>query len=59
MDRWLESLDNAERDAVMKAIRNPEWRHVDLQAVLVDEGAPKVADTTFGDWRRKMARHAG
>jgi hypothetical protein len=54
MDRWLDSLNETDREAVLAAVVNPEWRHVDLLATLIDEGAPAVADTTFGTWRRKQ-----
>lgn len=54
LDTWLENLPNAEQAAVHAALRNNAWRHCDLQAVLEAEGAPKVADTTFGAWRRKV-----
>lgn len=52
-DRWIASLPDADRKAVDVAIRNPEWRHTDLQKVLEAEGAPKIANATFGAWRRK------
>lgn len=52
LDVWVDGLDEKDRAAVDAAVRNPEWRHVDLQRVFQAEGAPKVADTTFGAWRR-------
>ncbi len=55
LDRWVETLNPADRAAVIAAVNNPDWRHVDLQEALEAEGAPKVADTTFGVWRRKQA----
>lgn len=55
LDRWVDSLPVADREAVEKAVRDPDWRHVDLRRVLADAGAPVVADTTFGAWRRKRA----
>lgn len=54
LDTWLDNLPATEHEAVTKALNNPTWRHCDLQAVLEAEGAPKVADTTFGTWRRKV-----
>lgn len=54
MDRWLDTLTDSDREAVLKAVVSPEWRHVDLNAALAEEGAPPVADTSFGTWRRKM-----
>lgn len=53
LDRWLESLTETDRAAVLTALTDPAWRHVDLQAELEAEGAPKIADTTFGAWRRR------
>lgn len=55
LDRWVTGLSETDRAAVIAAINNPVWRHTDLQAVLEAEGAPKVASTTFGAWRRKKA----
>lgn len=52
LDRWVTSLEPADREAVERAILDPNWRHVDLQNALEAEGAPKIADTTFGAWRR-------
>ena len=53
MDRWIEELPDDDREAVITAVRNPEWKHVDLLAALVEEGAPKIAPTTFANWRWK------
>lgn len=53
LDAWIDSLPDDSREAVQAAILNPAWSHVALRAVLIAEGAPKVADTTFGVWRRK------
>lgn len=53
LDRWLETLTDTDRNAVETALTDPNWRHVDLQAALEAEGAPKIADTTFGSWRRR------
>lgn len=55
LDRWVAGLSETDHAAVVAAINNPDWRHTDLQAILEAEGAPKVADTTFGAWRRKQA----
>lgn len=54
LDIWTEQLAPEDRAAVIKAARNPQWRHSDLLEALVAEGAPRVADTTFGVWRRKV-----
>ncbi|MFJ4230100.1 hypothetical protein ACIPYV_21235, partial [Paenarthrobacter nicotinovorans] len=56
MDVWLESLTNEDQAIVTAALRNPDWRHTDLLAALVAEGAPSISDTTFGAWRRRVAR---
>lgn len=53
LDRWVDSLTETDRAAVTRAILDPAWRHVDLQRELEAEGAPKVADTSFGSWRRR------
>lgn len=53
LDDWLDTLDATDREAVITAVRNPAWRHTDLLNALIAEGAPTVADTTFGTWRRK------
>lgn len=53
MDKWVESLEPADREAVTKATLSPEWRHTDLLAALIEEGAPEIAEKTFGTWRRK------
>lgn len=54
-DMWVDGLAGKDRAAVEAAVRDPRWRHSDLQRVLEAEGAPKIADTTFGAWRRKRA----
>ena len=53
LDTWLDALNTEDREATLTAMRNPAWRHCDLQEALEAEGAPVVADTTFGAWRRK------
>jgi len=58
LDTWIEKLNTQDRAAVEAAILNPEWRHIDLKRVLEAEGAPKIAETTFGAWRRKHANDA-
>lgn len=55
LDVWVDGLPKKDRDAVLKAVLDPQWRHIDLQHVLEAEGAPKMADTSFGAWRRKRA----
>ena len=56
LDIWLERLTEPEQAAVLTALRDDAWRHVDLKAALEAEGAPKVADTTFGEWRRRVRK---
>lgn len=53
LDTWVDALPETEQAAVNAAIINPAWGHVALLELLKAEGAPAVADTTFGDWRRK------
>jgi len=55
LDRWYDGLTNAEKEAVRNAVIDSDWKHTDLQRELVEEGAPKIADTTFGAWRRRKA----
>lgn len=55
LDRWYDGLSEKEQTAVRNAVTDKDWRHVDLQRVLEDEGAPKLADTSFGSWRRRRA----
>ena len=54
LDRWLEEQATDDQDAIRTALKNHEWRHVDLLEVLIKEGMPEVADTTFGVWRKRM-----
>lgn len=54
MDVWVDTLSAEEKTAVLTAARNPDWRHTDLLEALTAEGAPTVAHTTFGSWRRKV-----
>lgn len=58
MDVWVDLLPANERTAVLNAVRNPEWRHTDLQAELIAAGAPQIADTTFRAWRKKQGWNA-
>ena len=55
MDLWYETLSERDQAAVRNAVKDPKWRHIDLQHELVEEGAPDLADTTFGAWRRRKA----
>lgn len=52
-DIWIESLNETDREHVEAALADPAWSHVELLDVLRSEGAPDLADKTFGDWRRK------
>jgi hypothetical protein len=53
MDAWLDTLPEERREAVLTAARNREWGHTDLFEKLRKYGAPEMADTSFGAWRRK------
>lgn len=55
LDRWYDALPATEQAAVRNAVIDTDWKHTDLQRELVEEGAPKLADTTFGTWRRRKA----
>jgi len=54
MDLWVESRPETEQQAILTAAINPEWGHVALRDVLVAEGAPELADTSFRSWRKKV-----
>ena len=54
LDDWVDNLNDTERTAVLGAVRDRAWGHVALLNVLIEEGAPEVAATTFQTWRRKM-----
>ncbi len=54
MDDWVDGLPEGEREAVMAAVVNPAWGHVALRDVLVDAGAPFLADTSIRMWRTKL-----
>lgn len=54
MDVWVESLPEAEADAVLVAAVNPEWGHTALQRELVAAGAPRLAESSFRGWRIKV-----
>jgi hypothetical protein len=54
LDDWVDSLPATEQVAVLGAVKSPSWGHVALLNVLTEEGAPKVADTTFRAWRVKQ-----
>lgn len=53
MDAWLETLPEARREAVLAAAVTRDWGHTDLLELLKTYGAPDIADTSFGTWRRK------
>lgn len=54
MDVWVESRPEAEQHAIITAAINPKWGHVALLNELVSEGAPKMSDTAFRQWRLKI-----
>lgn len=53
MDAWLDTLPEARREAVLSAAVDRAWGHMDLLEALRQYGAPEIADTSFGAWRRK------
>ena len=52
IERWANALPTSDRDAVLNAASSPDWKHTELQEVLEAEGAPKVATSTLGRWRK-------
>lgn len=52
IERWANALNTSDREAVLKAASSPDWKHTDLQEALEAEGAPKVATSTLGRWRK-------
>lgn len=53
MDVWVDSLTPERREAVLAAVVNRDWGHTALLELLKTYGAPEIADTSFGTWRRK------
>jgi mono/diheme cytochrome c family protein len=53
MDAWLDTLTPERREAVLAAAVNRQWGHAALMEALREYGAPEMADTSFGSWRRK------
>lgn len=54
VDIWLETLTEAEQEAVKATAASRAWSHVELLEALVAEGMPEISDNAFGKWRRKM-----
>ena len=54
MDAWIGSLSEEDQKTVMAAVLNKQWRHSDLNRALAAEGAPKIAETSFGHWRNRV-----
>lgn len=52
MDLWLERLPGVEQEAVLNAVRDPEWQHRVLLKILMEEGAPPISASSFAHWRR-------
>ncbi|KTS90684.1 hypothetical protein NS183_07835 [Microbacterium testaceum] len=53
-DDWLDQLPAKEREAVTAAVIDRAWGHTALLDILVSEGAPRTAATSFQNWRHKM-----
>lgn len=53
IDRWVDTLNDNDRTAVLKAAADNAWRHIDLLPILIEEGMPDVSSSTLGAWRRK------
>lgn len=54
IERWIDGLPAVDREAVLKALANPDWKHTDLLAALKAEGAPKMSVSTLGRWRKTL-----
>ena len=54
MTVWVESRPETEQAAILTAAINPEWGHVALLDTLIAEGAPKMSDTAFRQWRKTL-----
>lgn len=54
IERWVDGLPVPDRDAVLKALANPDWKHTDLLTVLKAEGAPQMSVSTLGRWRKAL-----
>ena len=52
IERWIDGLPQVDREAVLKALANPDWKHTDLHAALKAEGAPAMSVSTLGRWRK-------
>lgn len=53
-DDWIDTLADNERAAVIAAATDRAWGHTALLEVLISEGAPKIAATSFQMWRHKI-----
>lgn len=52
-DDWIDTLPTVEREAVLTAVTDRAWGHVALLNVLTEEGAPRIASSSFQAWRHK------
>lgn len=52
MDVWIDTLTDADREAVRTALHDRGWASKHLLAELQAEGAPGIAASTFDTWRR-------
>ena len=50
---WFDSLTPDDRDAVIVMLLDPDWSHLAIQRLLVDEGIP-VGKETVAKWRRSF-----
>ncbi len=53
IDDWLDRLDAADREAAMRALSDPAWRHVDVHALLARHGLD-VSDVQVWKYRRAL-----
>lgn len=56
--KWLNSLSEDDRKAVVTAVRNPEWSTSQLWSTLREYGLP-CSRETLGTHRKGLCRHCG
>lgn len=54
MDVWVRTRPEDEQAAILAAVVDPRWGHVQLHAELAQAGAPDMSDTAFRQWRRTL-----
>jgi hypothetical protein len=52
---WLEGLDETERDAAMRILRNRAWQHVSVRELFLENGLD-VSAQSLGEYRRRLER---